>query len=61
VRVSARRRRFALTIEPDATVTLHVSEGRPAPDAEAFVRAHRAWLVAKRAILQPWAARLSVA
>ncbi|WP_230423645.1 M48 family metallopeptidase [Streptomyces radicis] len=50
VRVSARRRRFALTIEPDATVTLHVPDGRPAPDAEEFVRAHRTWLVTKRAI-----------
>ncbi|MEU9338406.1 SprT family zinc-dependent metalloprotease [Streptomyces sp. NPDC048290] len=47
VRVSARRKRFALTVEPDAGLTVHVPEGRPAADAEDFVRAHRAWLVEK--------------
>ncbi|MEU5147251.1 SprT family zinc-dependent metalloprotease [Streptomyces yangpuensis] len=47
VRVSARRRRFALTVEPDAGLTLHTPEGRPVADAEDFVRAHRSWLVGK--------------
>ncbi|WP_367124582.1 M48 family metallopeptidase [Streptomyces phytohabitans] len=47
VRVSARRKRFALTVESDADLTLHVPEGRPAADAEEFVRAHRSWLVTK--------------
>lgn len=50
VRVSARRKRFALTVEPDAGLTLHMPEGRPAADAEDFVRAHRSWLVDKVAI-----------
>ncbi|MER6028281.1 SprT family zinc-dependent metalloprotease [Streptomyces sp. NPDC001851] len=47
VRASARRKRFALTVEPDATLTLHVPEGRPTVEAEGFVRAHREWVVAK--------------
>lgn len=47
VRVSARRKRFALTVEADAGLTLHAPEGRPAQDGERFVREHRAWLVAK--------------
>ncbi|MFE3788017.1 M48 family metallopeptidase [Streptomyces goshikiensis] len=47
VRVSARRRRFALTVEPDAGLTLHTPEGRPVADGEDFVRAHRSWLVGK--------------
>ncbi|MEV0923993.1 SprT family zinc-dependent metalloprotease [Streptomyces spongiicola] len=49
VRVSARRKRFALTVESDAAVTLHAPQGRAAADALAFVRAHRAWVVAKTA------------
>lgn len=47
VRESARRKRFALTVEPDATLTLHVPEGRPRTEVEGFVRAHREWVVAK--------------
>lgn len=47
VRVSPRRRRFALTVETDAQVTLRAPEGRPRADAENFVRAHRKWLLAK--------------
>jgi hypothetical protein len=47
VRVSARRKRFALTVEADAGVTLHVPEGRPAAEAEDFVRDHRRWVLAK--------------
>lgn len=47
VRVSGRRRRFALTVESDAGLTLHAPEGRPVLDGEEFVRAHRAWLVGK--------------
>ena len=47
VRVSARRKRFALTVEADAGLTLHAPEGRPAADGERFVRKHRAWLMAK--------------
>lgn len=50
VRVSARRKRFALTVEPDAGLTLHMPEGRPAADAEDFVRAHRSWLVKKAGV-----------
>ncbi|MEV5407310.1 SprT family zinc-dependent metalloprotease [Thermopolyspora sp. NPDC052614] len=50
VRVSARRRRFALTVEADATLTLHAPKGRSAPDAEEFIRAHRAWLMSRRAL-----------
>ncbi|MER7791657.1 SprT family zinc-dependent metalloprotease [Streptomyces sp. NPDC097640] len=50
VRVSGRRKRFALTVETDAGLTLHAPEGRPAAEAEEFVRAHRAWLVAKRGL-----------
>ncbi|MFG2332122.1 M48 family metallopeptidase [Streptomyces sp. NPDC048604] len=49
VRVSARRKRFALTVEMDATVTLHAPQGRSAADALAFVTAHRAWMAAKTA------------
>ncbi|MEZ7129278.1 M48 family metallopeptidase [Nonomuraea sp. AD125B] len=48
--VSARRRRFALTVEADAALTLHVPEGRSASDAEDFVRAHRTWLMSRRAL-----------
>ncbi|AKH83181.1 hypothetical protein AA958_14135 [Streptomyces sp. CNQ-509] len=47
VRVSARRKRFALTVEADAGVTLHVPEGRPAAEAEDFVRDHRRWMLGK--------------
>nr|WP_223190709.1 SprT family zinc-dependent metalloprotease [Streptomyces sp. TRM68416] len=47
VRTSARRKRFALTVEPDATLILHAPEGRPKAEAEGFVRAHRAWVVEK--------------
>lgn len=50
VRVSARRKRFALTVEPDAGLTLHMPEGRPVADAEGFVRAHRSWLVDKAGV-----------
>ena len=48
VRVSARRKRFALTVEADATLTLHTPVGRPTAEAEQFVRAHRDWLLTKR-------------
>ncbi|MFE3851550.1 M48 family metallopeptidase [Streptomyces griseorubiginosus] len=48
VRVSARRKRFALTVEPDASLTLHTPAGRPTAEAEQFVRAHRDWLLTKR-------------
>ncbi|MEU5479262.1 M48 family metallopeptidase [Streptomyces mirabilis] len=47
VRASARRRRFALTVEADATLTLHTPAGRPVAEAEQFVRAHRDWLLTK--------------
>ncbi len=47
VRVSARRKRFALTVEADAGVLLHVPEGRSAAEAEGFVRKHRRWVHAK--------------
>jgi predicted metal-dependent hydrolase len=50
VRVSPRRKRFALTVELDAEVTLHVPQGRPAADAADFVRAHRAWVTDKLAV-----------
>ncbi len=50
VRVSGRRKRFALTVEPDAGLTLHAPEGRPTAEAEDFVRAHRSWVVTKRAV-----------
>ncbi len=50
VRVSARRKRLALSVEPDAGLTLHLPEGRPAAEAEGFVRAHRSWLMNKRAV-----------
>ncbi|MFJ9788033.1 M48 family metallopeptidase [Streptomyces globosus] len=50
VRVSPRRKRFALTVELDAEVTLHVPQGRPAADAADFVRAHRSWLAGKQAL-----------
>lgn len=52
VRVSARRKRFALTVEMDAGLTLHVPEGRLAEDGERFVREHRAWLLAKIGVRQ---------
>ncbi|WP_327297522.1 MULTISPECIES: SprT family zinc-dependent metalloprotease [unclassified Streptomyces] len=48
VRTSTRRKRFALTVEPDATLTLHAPSGCSASDAEQFVRAHRAWLLTKQ-------------
>ncbi|MER5256175.1 SprT family zinc-dependent metalloprotease [Streptomyces sp. NPDC002855] len=48
VRSSARRKRFALTVEPDTTFTLHVPAGRSTSEAEQFVRAHRDWLLTKR-------------
>ncbi|MBF8186268.1 M48 family metallopeptidase [Nonomuraea sp. K274] len=50
VQVSARRRRFALTVEADAGLTLHAPQGRSAADAADFVRAHRTWLVSRRAL-----------
>jgi predicted metal-dependent hydrolase len=50
VRVSSRRKRFALTIEPDTEVTLHVPAGRLFADAEGFVREHRTWLASKVAL-----------
>ncbi|MFC9271803.1 M48 family metallopeptidase [Streptomyces zhihengii] len=50
VRVSARRKRFALTVELDAEVTLHAPQGRPAADAADFVRAHRSWVMDKVAL-----------
>ncbi|WP_433498994.1 M48 family metallopeptidase [Sphaerimonospora sp. CA-214678] len=50
VRVSVRRRRFALTVEPDAALTLHVPEGRSASDAADFVRSHHTWLMSRRAL-----------
>jgi predicted metal-dependent hydrolase len=50
VRVSSRRKRFALTVEPDTEVTLHAPPGRLAEDAESFVREHRAWLSSKVAL-----------
>ena len=48
VRASARRKRFALTVETDATLTLHTPAGRSTAEAEQFVRAHRDWLLTKR-------------
>lgn len=50
VRVSPRRKRFALTVELDAAVTLHAPRGRSAADAVDFVRAHRAWVADKVAL-----------
>lgn len=50
VRVTSRRKRFALTVELDAALTLHAPEGRPIADAETFVRAHRSWVIAKLAL-----------
>lgn len=50
VRVSARRKRFALTVEADAEITLHAPAACPVADAEEFVRAHRAWVVRKLGI-----------
>ncbi|MGW7364147.1 M48 family metallopeptidase [Streptomyces sp. NPDC054841] len=50
MRVSARRKRFALTVEADADLTLHAPEGRLASDAEEFVRAHRSWVLTKLAV-----------
>ncbi|WP_030989498.1 M48 family metallopeptidase [Streptomyces sp. NRRL S-1813] len=47
VRASTRRKRFALTVEPDASLTLHAPEGRPSAEAADFVRAHRAWVMSK--------------
>ncbi|MGN9915827.1 M48 family metallopeptidase [Micromonospora palomenae] len=50
MRVSARRRRFALTVEADAGLTLHAPAGRSALEAEDFVRKHRDWAVSKVAV-----------
>lgn len=50
VRVNSRRKRFALTVEQDTDVTLHVPAGRPVADAERFVREHRTWLASKVAL-----------
>ncbi|WP_069814387.1 M48 family metallopeptidase [Streptomyces sp. TP-A0874] len=50
VRVSARRKRFALTVETDGGLTLHLPEGRPVAEAEDFVRANWSWLKGKRAL-----------
>ncbi|ROQ71575.1 hypothetical protein EDD95_7694 [Streptomyces sp. CEV 2-1] len=50
VRASKRRKRFALTVESDASLTLHAPDGSPAAEAEEFVRAHRSWLVSKLGI-----------
>lgn len=50
VRTGARRKRFALTVEQDASLTLHAPEGGQVADAEGFVRAHRSWLAAKTAL-----------
>lgn len=50
VRVSARRTRFALTVETDGGATLHVPRGRARADAEVFVLAHRTWLREKLAV-----------
>ncbi|MFD5063637.1 MULTISPECIES: M48 family metallopeptidase [unclassified Streptomyces] len=47
VRATTRRKRFALTVESDASLTLHAPEGSPAADARDFVLAHRSWLVTK--------------
>ncbi|GHH32752.1 hypothetical protein GCM10018773_02280 [Streptomyces candidus] len=47
VRASTRRKRFALTVESDAGLTLHSPAGGGVADAEDFVRAHRAWVVSK--------------
>jgi predicted metal-dependent hydrolase len=47
VRVSPRRKRFALTVELDAVITLHAPQERSAADAVNFVRAHRAWVADK--------------
>ncbi|TFI23485.1 SprT family zinc-dependent metalloprotease [Streptomyces sp. 4R-3d] len=47
VRAHPRRKRFALTVEPDATLTLHTPPDRTAEEAEDFVRTHRRWLVTK--------------
>ncbi|AOT58987.1 MULTISPECIES: M48 family metallopeptidase [Streptomyces] len=50
VRVSPRRRRFALTVELDAAVTLHAPQGCSKADAVDFVRAHRDWVADKVAL-----------
>ncbi|MGW2812692.1 M48 family metallopeptidase [Streptomyces sp. NPDC001415] len=47
VRIGTRRKRFALTVETDAALTLHAPLGRPVTEAEGFVRTHRDWLVSK--------------
>lgn len=47
VRVSTRRKRFALTVSPDASLVLHVPRERTVREAESFVRAHRSWLASK--------------
>nr|WP_260864749.1 SprT family zinc-dependent metalloprotease [Streptomyces incarnatus] len=48
VRTSTRRKRFALTVETDATLTLHSPAGRSTAEAEQFVRMHRNWLLTKQ-------------
>ncbi|WP_107407858.1 M48 family metallopeptidase [Streptomyces sp. CC77] len=50
VHVSPRRKRFALTVEMNAGLTLHVPQGRTAGEAEVFVRAHRRWVAEKVAV-----------
>ncbi|WP_304453901.1 M48 family metallopeptidase [Nocardiopsis sp. YSL2] len=50
VSVNPRRTRFALTVETDASVTLHVPEGRSEAEAREFVQAHRSWVDAKIAL-----------
>ncbi|MFD4631468.1 M48 family metallopeptidase [Streptomyces sp. NPDC058284] len=49
MRVSARRKRFALTVTPDASLVLHMPRERTVREAESFVRGHRSWLVTKLA------------
>lgn len=50
VRVSPRRTRFALTVETDASVTLHVPEGRSEVEAREFVQSHQSWVESKIAL-----------
>ncbi|MFI6081415.1 M48 family metallopeptidase [Streptomyces sp. NPDC051217] len=50
VSASTRRKRFALTVESDASLTLHAPVGSPSAEAQDFVRAHRKWLLSKRGV-----------
>jgi predicted metal-dependent hydrolase len=50
VRVSTRRKRLALSVEPETGPTLHLPKGRPTAEAMDFVRAHRKWLATKLAV-----------